>query len=242
MGARVDALVCTGSPFAARSSSKLKSFRAINELGYVCWSAPRLLTTSSAEYGRLMPLYRGDAHQSFTACTCSSKSASSAWPALEASASSWKESPGRAVDKGGSTALSVELAMRYAVVESGRRSCGVRHAVRRERLWRATERGTVRSIAAVGCIVRLYPAGPVFSTSENYCDVVLVSNSREPLKPVVTRKTADGEVCHPRCLSSAVTSSSRTRTERRSAYKMAARVLHIVFCGNVSPPLRTSRG
>jgi hypothetical protein len=146
----MNALVCTGSPFAALSSSKLKSFRAINELGYDCWSDPRLLTTSSAEYGRLMPLYRGDAHQSLTACTCSSKRASSAWPAFDASDSSWNESPGSAADTGGSTAWSVEADMRYAVVDSGRSSCGVRVDVRRERLWRAAERDTVRSIAIVG--------------------------------------------------------------------------------------------
>jgi hypothetical protein len=149
MHAKMNALVCTGSPLAALSSSKLKSFRAINELGYVCWSAPRLLTTSSAEYGRLMPLYRGDAHQSRTACTCSSKSASSAWPAFEASARSWNESPGSADDTGGSTGLSVALDMRHAVVESGRRSRVVRFATLRDRLSRATERDTVRSIVCV---------------------------------------------------------------------------------------------
>jgi hypothetical protein len=127
----------------------LNSFRAINELGYVCCSVPRLLTTSSAEYGRLMPLYRGDDHQFFTACTCSSKSASSAWPAFDASGSNWKESLGKAVDNGGSTALSVELDIWHAVVDSGRSSCGVRLDVRSDRLWRAAERDTVRSIAMV---------------------------------------------------------------------------------------------
>jgi hypothetical protein len=158
--ARVNALVCTGSPFAALSSSRLNNFRAINELGYVCWSAPRLLTTSSAEYGRLIPLYRGDAHQSFTACTCSSKSASSAWPAFDASGSSWKESPGRADDTGGSIGLRAELDMRYAVVESGRRSCDGRFAVRRDRLWRTMDRETVRSIVSMCDRTKLYPAEP----------------------------------------------------------------------------------
>jgi hypothetical protein len=143
----MDALVCTGSPFAARSSNRSKSFRAISELGYVCCNAPLLLTTSSAEYGLLMPLYRGDAHQSLTACTCSSKSASSAWPAFSASGSSWNESPGRTVDTGWSNGFSTELDMRHAVVESGRRSCGVRFDSFRDRLWRATDRDIVRNMA-----------------------------------------------------------------------------------------------
>jgi hypothetical protein len=39
--------------------------------------------------------------------------------------------------------------------------------------------------------MRLYPAEPMSTTSENYCEVVLVSNSREPLKLVVTRKMAE---------------------------------------------------
>lgn len=143
----MNALVCTGSPFAARSSNKLKSFRAIKELGYVCCNAPLLLTTSSAEYGRLIPLYRGDAHQSLTCCTCSSNKASSARPAFEASGRSWNESAGKAVDTGGSTALRVEPDIRHAVVESGLRSCGVRFATFRDRLWRTTDRETVRNIA-----------------------------------------------------------------------------------------------
>jgi hypothetical protein len=44
--------------------------------------------------------------------------------------------------------LSVELDMRHAVVESGRMSRGVRFATLRDRLWRATERDTVRSIVS----------------------------------------------------------------------------------------------
>lgn len=148
IGSSLDALVCTGSPFAALSSNKLKSFRAIRELGYVCCNAPRLLTTSSAEYGRLIPLYRGEAHQSFTACTSASKRASSAWPALAASGRSWNESPGSADETGGSTGPSVELDMRHAVVESGRSSCDVRFVNLRERLWRATDRDTVRNISS----------------------------------------------------------------------------------------------
>jgi hypothetical protein len=73
------------------------------ELGYVCCNAPLLLTTSSAEYGRLIPSYRGVPHHSFTAWTCSSKRASSAGPILSAVESSWNESEGRAVDTGGWT-------------------------------------------------------------------------------------------------------------------------------------------
>jgi hypothetical protein len=37
--------------------------------------------------------------------------------------------------------------MRHAVVESGRKSCGVRLDIFRDRLWRATDRDTVRNIA-----------------------------------------------------------------------------------------------
>jgi hypothetical protein len=43
--------------------------------------------------------------------------------------------------------LSVEFDMRHAVVESGRRSCCARDAVLRDRLWRATDRDTVRNMA-----------------------------------------------------------------------------------------------
>lgn len=43
--------------------------------------------------------------------------------------------------------MSVELDMRYVVVESGRRSCGVRFDILRVRLWRKRERGIVRSMA-----------------------------------------------------------------------------------------------
>lgn len=39
--------------------------------------------------------------------------------------------------------------MRYAVVERGRRSCGVRLAILDGRLLRATERDTVRNMASV---------------------------------------------------------------------------------------------
>ena len=53
--------------------------------------------------------------------------------------------------------MSVELDMRHTVVESGRRSCGVRCEVLSVRLWRATERDTVRSIAIQGGQNELYP-------------------------------------------------------------------------------------
>lgn len=96
-----------------------------------------------------MPLYRGDAHQSFTACTCSSKSASSADPALDASGSSWKASPGRTADTGGSTVGSDELDMRYGVVESERKCRVALLDTRTDRHWRMTLRGNVRSIAIV---------------------------------------------------------------------------------------------
>jgi hypothetical protein len=43
--------------------------------------------------------------------------------------------------------LSVELDMRYAVVDNGRRSLGAVFDVRIDRLWRATERDTVRNMA-----------------------------------------------------------------------------------------------
>src|SRR5579862_4996894 len=56
-------LVCTGSPSADLSLRRLKSFLAMMELGYVCCREPRLLTTSSAEYGLLIPSYRELAHQ-----------------------------------------------------------------------------------------------------------------------------------------------------------------------------------
>lgn len=110
-------LVCTGSPFEARSSNRLNSFLAIKELGYVCWSAPRLLTTSSAEYGLFIPLYLGDDHQSLTCCICCSYSASSVDPALELSGSNWYESAGSAEDIGGSTGLSEEGDIRTTDVD-----------------------------------------------------------------------------------------------------------------------------
>ena len=47
--------------------------------------------------------------------------------------------------------MRVVLDMRHAVAESGRRSCGARFDVLRVRLWRATERGNVRSMAIEGC-------------------------------------------------------------------------------------------
>jgi hypothetical protein len=56
--------------------------------------------------------------------------------------------------------------MRYAVVESGRSTCGVRLDIRRERLWRAAQRDTVRSIVVVGGIVELYPAESTSSFQE----------------------------------------------------------------------------
>jgi hypothetical protein len=45
--------------------------------------------------------------------------------------------------------------MRQAVVESGRKSCGVRLAILDDRLWRAMERDIVRSIVGVCGWVRL---------------------------------------------------------------------------------------
>ena len=51
--------------------------------------------------------------------------------------------------------MSVELDMRHAVVESGRKSCGVRLAILDDRLWRATERDTARNILGV-CVWRDY--------------------------------------------------------------------------------------
>lgn len=43
--------------------------------------------------------------------------------------------------------MSVELDMRYTVVDIGRRSLGAVLDVRTDRLWRATERDTVRNMA-----------------------------------------------------------------------------------------------
>jgi hypothetical protein len=54
--------------------------------------------------------------------------------------------------------LSVEFDMRYAVVERGRRSCGVRLVTLDDRLWRATERDTVRNIVGVCELERLRSA------------------------------------------------------------------------------------
>lgn len=56
--------MCTGRPFSALSDNKLNSFFAIVELGYDCASMPRLVATSRALYGRLMPFHRGDFHHS----------------------------------------------------------------------------------------------------------------------------------------------------------------------------------
>lgn len=96
-------LVCTGSPCAARSFNRLNNFRAINELGYVCCNDPRLLTTSAAEYGRLIPSNRGLCHHASTSLICCSYKASSAAPALSAVGNSWYASPGKADDTGGCT-------------------------------------------------------------------------------------------------------------------------------------------
>lgn len=100
---KLSPLVCTGSPTAALSLKRLKSFLAITELGYVCCSEPLLLTTSSAEYGLLIPSYRGDAHQCLTSLTCWSYNVSSAAPAFLGVGSNWYESVGRWVERGGST-------------------------------------------------------------------------------------------------------------------------------------------
>ena len=80
-------LVCTGCPAADLSLRRLKSFLAINELGYVCCNEPRLLTTSCAEYGRLIPSKRGVFHQSSTSCTCCLKRESSACPTFSSKGS-----------------------------------------------------------------------------------------------------------------------------------------------------------
>jgi len=100
-------LVCTGLPSFALSSSKLNSFLAIKLEGYTCCSAPRLLTTTSALYGLLMPSYLGLAHQSLTCLTCASKISSSA-DAFSSVDSSWKESVGCEEGSGGSTGARVE--------------------------------------------------------------------------------------------------------------------------------------
>ncbi len=81
-------LVCTGCPAADLSLRRLKSFLAINELGYVCCSEPRLLTTFCAEYGRLIPSKRGVFHHSSTSWICCSKRASSACPTFLSTGSS----------------------------------------------------------------------------------------------------------------------------------------------------------
>lgn len=112
-------LVCTGFPSFALSSNKLNSFLAISELGYVCCKVPLLNTTSSAVYGLLIPSYRGLCHHACTSLTCWSNRASSASPALEASASNWNESDGSAEDTGGETVGNAEDMYR-GVVQSAR--------------------------------------------------------------------------------------------------------------------------
>jgi hypothetical protein len=84
--------MCTGSPASALFSKRSYSFRAIRELGYVCWSVPLLATTLSAVYGRWIPANRGERHHSAMAWTCVSNNSSSAEADLSCSASSWKES------------------------------------------------------------------------------------------------------------------------------------------------------
>lgn len=69
--------MCTGSPAAARSVKRPKSFFAVVELGYSCFKVPRLDTISAAEYGLLMPFQRGESHHRLTAWTSASKRASS---------------------------------------------------------------------------------------------------------------------------------------------------------------------
>jgi hypothetical protein len=100
----------------ALSSNRLNSFRAINELGYVCCNAPLLATTSSRVYGHLMRMYLGVSYHSFTAYTCASNSASSASPCFASVERSSYKSAGRAEDTEGFTGWREELDMRVAIL------------------------------------------------------------------------------------------------------------------------------
>ena len=93
------------TPAVALSLSKSNNFLAIRELAYVCCKDPLLLTTSSAEYGRFIPLYLEVAHHALTASTWESNKESSApGPAFLEVGNSWKASEGSEEDKGGFTA------------------------------------------------------------------------------------------------------------------------------------------
>lgn len=72
------------------------------------------------------------------------------------------------METGGSTALSTEPDMRYAVVDSGRRSLGAVLDVRIDRLWRATERDTVRNITIEDEEFVAQPADVVLSLKRNF--------------------------------------------------------------------------
>lgn len=58
--------------------------------------------------------------------------------------------------------------MRYAVVDSGRRSLGAVLDVRIDRLWRATERDTVRNITIEDEEFVAQPADVVLSLKRNF--------------------------------------------------------------------------
>ena len=64
--------------------------------------------------------------------------------------------------------MSTEPDMRYAVVDSGRRSLGAVLDVRIDRLWRATERDTVRNIAIEDEEFVAQPADVVLSLNRNF--------------------------------------------------------------------------
>ena len=64
--------------------------------------------------------------------------------------------------------MSTEPDMRYAVVDSGRRSLGAVLDVRIDRLWRATERDTVRNIAIEDEEFVAQPADVVLSLKRNF--------------------------------------------------------------------------
>lgn len=142
-------IVCTGFPWLARSSRRLKSFLAIRLEGYTCCKVPLLLTTSSGLYGRLMPLYLGLAHQSLTCCTCWLKISSSAAPAFCDSGSSWNASVGCVADIGGSTGDSV-LAIRAAEYDIDWPTRGVLAGLYRHRRCCRNARVAVRNMADIG--------------------------------------------------------------------------------------------
>lgn len=64
--------------------------------------------------------------------------------------------------------MSTEPDMRYAVVDSGRRSLGAVLDVRIDRLWRATERDTVRNITIEDEEFVAQPADVVLSLKRNF--------------------------------------------------------------------------